>query len=90
MTAAARPSVPFRLALRLTLRDLRSGEVVVLVLALVVAVAAMSAVIFFTDRVRQAVAQGAGEALAGDLRIESSRRGTTVTATAPIQPPTDE
>lgn len=43
-----------------------------LVLALVVAVAAMSAVIFFTDRVRQAVSQGAGEALAGDLKIESS------------------
>jgi putative ABC transport system permease protein len=57
--------------LRLTLRDLRSGEVVVLVLALVVAVAAMSAVIFFTDRVRQAVSQGAGEALAADLKIES-------------------
>ena len=54
------------------LRDLRSGEVVVLLLALTVAVAAMSAVVFFTDRVRQAVAQGAGEALAADLRIESS------------------
>lgn len=31
----------------------------------------MSAVAFFTDRVRQAVAQEAGEALAADLRIES-------------------
>ena len=72
MTAATRPAVPFRLALRLTLRDLRSGEVIVLVAALVVAVAAMSAVVFFTDRVRQAVSQGAGEALAGDLKIESS------------------
>lgn len=54
------------------LRDLRSGEVLVLLLALTVAVAAMSAVVFFTDRVRQAVAQGAGEALAADLRIESN------------------
>jgi len=72
MTAPARPAVPFRLALRLTLRDLRSGEVIVLALAFIVAVAAMSAVVFFTDRVRQAVSQGAGETLAGDLRIESS------------------
>jgi putative ABC transport system permease protein len=71
MAASPRPSVPLSLAFRLILRDLRSGEVIVLVLALVVAVAAMSAVIFFTDRVRQAVAEGAGEALAGDLRLES-------------------
>lgn len=42
-----------------------------LLAALVVAVAAMSAVTFFTDRVRAAVAQQAGEALAADLRIES-------------------
>jgi putative ABC transport system permease protein len=53
------------------MRDWRSGEVVVLVAALVVAVGAMSAVTFFTDRVRSAVAQQAGEALAADLRIES-------------------
>src|SRR5690606_19031842 len=59
------------LAARLLARDWRSGEVVVLVAALVVAVAAMSAVTFFTDRVRGAVAQQAGEALAADLRIES-------------------
>jgi predicted lysophospholipase L1 biosynthesis ABC-type transport system permease subunit len=62
---------PWRLAGRLLVRDLRSGEVLVLLAALVVAVAAMSAVTFFTDRVRAAVAQQAGEALAADLRIES-------------------
>ncbi|HSG64807.1 MAG TPA: FtsX-like permease family protein, partial [Gammaproteobacteria bacterium] len=39
--------------------------------ALLVAVAAMSAVGFFTDRVRQAVSQQAGESLAADLRLES-------------------
>ena len=42
-----------------------------LLAALIIAVAAMSAVTFFTDRVRQAVAQQAGEALAADLRLES-------------------
>jgi putative ABC transport system permease protein len=45
--------------------------VLVLLAALVVAVAAMSAVTFFTDRVRAAVSQQAGEALAADLRVES-------------------
>jgi putative ABC transport system permease protein len=45
--------------------------VLVLLAALVIAVAAMSAVTFFTDRVRQAVSQQAGEALAADLRVES-------------------
>jgi putative ABC transport system permease protein len=62
---------PWRLAGRLLARDWRSGEVLVLLAALVVAVGAMSAVTFFTDRVRGAVAQQAGEALAADLRIES-------------------
>jgi putative ABC transport system permease protein len=60
------------LSARLLARDWRSGEVLVLVAALVVAVAAMSAVTFFTDRVRAAVSQQAGEALAADLRIDSS------------------
>lgn len=64
-------SVPWSLAGRLLARDWRSGEILVLLAALVVAVAAMSAVTFFTDRVRQAVGQEAGESLAADLRLES-------------------
>jgi len=52
-------------------RDWRSGETVILVVALVVSVAAMSAVGLFTNRVRQAVTQQAGEVLAADLRLES-------------------
>ncbi len=62
---------PWRLAGRFLARDWRSGEVLVLFAALVVAVAAMSAVTFFTDRVRGAMSQQAGEALAADLRVES-------------------
>jgi putative ABC transport system permease protein len=65
-------NVPWGLALRLLARDWRSGEVLVLIAALVVAVSAMSAVTFFTDRVRQAVTQQAGEALAADLRVEGT------------------
>lgn len=63
--------VPWSLAGRLLARDWRSGEVIVLLVSLIVAVAAMTAVAFFTDRVRQAVAQEAGEVLAADLRVES-------------------
>ena len=63
--------VPLSLAGRLLARDWRSGEVIVLLASLIVAVAAMTAVAFFTDRVRQAVAQEAGEVLAADLRVES-------------------
>lgn len=65
--------VPVSLAVRLLVRDWRSGEIIVLLAALIVAVAAMSAVVFFTDRVRQAVSQQAGEALAADLRLESDQ-----------------
>ncbi len=57
--------------MRLLVRDWRAGETVILVVALVVAVAAMSAVGLFTNRVRQAVSQQAGEILAADLRLES-------------------
>jgi putative ABC transport system permease protein len=64
-------TVPWSLAVRLLARDWRSGEVLVLFAALAIAVAAMSAVTFFTDRVRQAVSQQAGEALAADLRVGS-------------------
>jgi putative ABC transport system permease protein len=64
--------VPLSLAIRLLARDWRSGEIVVLLAALTIAVSAMSAVVFFTDRVRQAVSQQAGESLAADLRLEST------------------
>lgn len=66
-------SVPWSLAGRLLLRDWHSGEVIVLLASLIVAVAAMTAVAFFTDRVRQAVAAEASEVLAADLRVESVR-----------------
>ena len=62
-----------RLALRNLVRDLRSGEIAVLVLALVVAVASLTAVGSFTSRVSRAVSEQAGEVLAADLRLESAR-----------------
>ncbi len=65
--------VSLRFALRNLLRDLKSGELTVLMLALLVAVAALTAVGFFTSRVGRAVEQQAGEVLAADLRLESAR-----------------
>jgi putative ABC transport system permease protein len=61
------------LALKLLARDWRAGELTVLIIALLVAVAAMTGVAFLTDRVGQAVELRAAESLAADLRLSSSR-----------------
>jgi putative ABC transport system permease protein len=60
-----------RFALRGLLRDIRGGELTVLVAAIVVAVTAITAVGFFTDRVGRAIRQQASAALAADLVIRS-------------------
>ena len=65
-----------RLALKTLARDWKSGELLILMLAIVVAVAALTAVVFFTDRISQAVNRQASEALAADLSLQS---------TAPLQ-----
>jgi len=65
--------IALRFALRSLGRDLKSGELSVLLLALLVAVASLTAVGFFTDRIGRAVNQQAGEVLAADLRLESAR-----------------
>ena len=60
-----------RLAALALVRDGKSGELRVLLFALLVAVAALTAVGFFTSRVSRAVDQQAGEVLAADLRLQS-------------------
>ena len=60
-----------KLALRFLLREWRAGELHILLLALAVAVAAVTTVSFFTDRVRQALATQANQLLAADLVIIS-------------------
>lgn len=52
-------------------RELRSGEVVVLLAAVALAVGALTAVSFLTDRIGKAVARQANEVLAADLRLRS-------------------
>ncbi len=60
-----------RFALRNLWRDLKSGELSVLLLALTVAVLSLTAVGFFTSRISQGVHAQAAEVLAADLRLES-------------------
>jgi putative ABC transport system permease protein len=93
MTAPKRPAL-WRLALTWLQRDLRAGELTVMAIALVVAVAAMSSVGFFTDRVRQALDRETDQLLAADLvlngdqpiaanvRQEAARRGLALADTA--------
>ena len=58
-------------ALRMLRRDLRAGELHLLVAALVVAVAALTAVGFFADRVRQSLEREANQLLGADLLLIS-------------------
>jgi len=63
----------FLLAWRLLLRDWKSGELAVMWVALTIAVTAMTAVAFLTDRVGHAVTLHAAGSLAADLRLGSSQ-----------------
>jgi putative ABC transport system permease protein len=62
----------WRLTLRLLRRDWRSGELYLLAAALVLTVAAMTAVGFFADRVEATMTRQGSELIAADLLIESS------------------
>jgi putative ABC transport system permease protein len=61
-------------ALRSFGRELRSGEVLVLLAAVALAVSALTAVGFLTDRIGKAVTRQANEVLAADLRLRSQER----------------
>src|SRR5574338_1561950 len=60
-----------RLAVRTLLRDLRAGELHLLGIALVIAVASLVSVGFLTDRVAQALEREANQLLGGDLLLKS-------------------
>ncbi len=58
-------------AVKSLLRDLRSGELSVLLIAIIIAVTAMTAVGFFTDRVGRAIKLQASSVLAGDVVLRA-------------------
>jgi len=59
------------LALRLLLREWRAGEIRVLLLAVALAVASLTAVAFFADRIEGALSREANTLLAADLVLQS-------------------
>ena len=61
------------MAWRSLLRDWRAGELRLICLAIVISVASLTTVNFFTDRVRKATERQATELLAADLVVRSSR-----------------
>lgn len=61
------------LSARLLVRDWRAGELRVLAIALIVAVASLTTVAFFADRVRQALDVEANQLLGADLMVHSDR-----------------
>ena len=62
-----------RFAMLALVRDWRSGELAVLLAALLVAVTALTGVGFFTDRIGRAVEQRAAEVIAADLRLQAGQ-----------------
>jgi len=66
-------SAEIRLALRLLLRDQRAGELLLLGLALVIAVASVTTVGFFADRVQAALGRQANVLLGADLVVVGDR-----------------
>ena len=62
---------PLRFALLALSRDWRSGELAVLLAALLVAVTALTGVGFFTSRIGEAVERQASEVIAADLRLQA-------------------
>ena len=68
----AAPSIG-ALAWRQTLRDFRAGELRLLALAVMLAVAALTAVGFFADRLNQGLTRDAGALLGGDAVVGSDK-----------------
>ena len=62
-----------RLSLHKISREWRAGEHLVLIMALLIAVTALTTVSFFTNRVERAMQQRGNEILAADLRVKSTR-----------------
>ncbi|MGB5706986.1 MAG: FtsX-like permease family protein, partial [Arenicellales bacterium] len=64
----------FRFAPRLLWREWKGGELTVLMLALLIAIASHTAIGHFTDRISRAMAFNANNIIGGDLVLSSSRQ----------------
>ncbi len=61
-----------KLACKFLFREWRSGELYILIAALIIAVAALSSISFYTDRVARALDEQATELLGGNLVVNSA------------------
>ncbi len=68
-----RPPSPWRLAWRQTVLDFRAGELRLVLVAVMLAVAALTAVGFFADRLQLGLQRDAAQLLGGDLVISSDQ-----------------
>jgi putative ABC transport system permease protein len=68
-----RPPSAYALAWRQTLRDFRAGELRLLLVAVTLAVGALTAVGFFADRLERSLARDARQLLGGDAIVSSDR-----------------
>ena len=66
-------TLTLRLAWRLLRREWRSGELNILIMALLIAVASVTSIDLFTQRVQQVMHDQSGRFLGGDLLLRSSR-----------------
>src|SRR5947207_5101674 len=71
--APLRPASLWHLAWRQLLRDFRAGELRLLVVAVTLAVAALTAVGFFADRINAGLARDARQLLGGDAIVSSDQ-----------------
>ncbi len=62
------------LAIRLLIREVRSGELTILVLALIIAVTSSTAISLFADRLQRTMTNQAADFLAGDLVVSSPQK----------------
>ena len=70
---AFKPPAAWALAWRQTLRDFRAGELRLLLVAVTLAVAALTAVGFFADRIERGLARDARQMLGGDAIVASDK-----------------
>ena len=68
------PPSAFALAWRQTLRDFRAGELRLLLVAVTLAVGALTAVGFFADRLERSLSRDARQLLGGDAIVSSDRQ----------------
>ena len=66
-------SRPFKLSWRLFWRDLRAGELTLLITALILAIAATTTLRFFSGSLEQTLGQQAARLIGADLVVTSSR-----------------